>query len=289
MALSYSLASGIGPLPATRLARHRARHRDRPLLRRRDHPRRCSSAAAPATTCVCATCAPTPISSAACSASASPAASTPLGVSICHLIYLRVILHLGDVAAAAHGVAIQVEAIGFMPGGAFQIAASTMTGQYLGAGDLHRARHSVLIACGVATVVMIAAGVVFYFAAAPISAFFLGGYKSNVLPLCVELLHVIAFVMLPLVDHDGPHRRLRGAGDTRWPLAITLFGFIVIRVPLAIYFVDDHFTIPLIDYTITGLGLGVVGAWYAAIIDVTVRAALLTWRFFHGGWQRIEV
>jgi Na+-driven multidrug efflux pump len=210
-------------------------------------------------------------------------------VSICHLIYLRVILHLGDVAAAAHGVAIQVEAIGFMPGGAFQIAASTMTGQYLGAGDLRRARHSVLIACGLAATVMMSAGAVFYFAAAPMSAFFLGGYKSNVLPLCVELLHVIAFAMLPLSIMMVLVGALRGAGDTRWPLAITLFGFIAIRVPLACYLVDPYFTIPFLGYTIHGLGLGVVGAWYAAIADVTVRAALLTWRFFHGGWQRIAV
>jgi Na+-driven multidrug efflux pump len=66
-------------------------------------------------------------------------------------------------------------------------------------------------------------------------------------------------------------------------------GFIAIRVPLAMYFVDDHFTIPLVGATYAGLGLGVVGAWYAAIADVTVRALLLVWRFFHGGWQRIEV
>ncbi len=53
-------------------------------------------------------------------------------VSVCHLIYLRIILSLGDVAAAAHGIAIQVEALGYMPGGAFQISAATLAGQYLG-------------------------------------------------------------------------------------------------------------------------------------------------------------
>jgi putative MATE family efflux protein len=218
-----------------------------------------------------------------------PGGLDTLVVSICHLIYLRVILHLGDVAAAAHGVAIQVEAIGFMPGGAFQIAASTMTGQYLGAGDLRRARHSVLMASALAAVIMVAAGAVFYVAAAPMSAFFLGGYKSDVLPLCVQLLHVIAFVMLPLAVMMVLIGALRGAGDTRWPLAITLFGFIAVRVPLATYLVDHQFTVPLVAGTFAGLGLGVIGAWYAAIADVTVRSVLLCWRFFHGGWQHVEV
>ena len=80
-------------------------------------------------------------------------------VNICHMIYLRIVLSLGDVAAAAHGVAIQVEALGYMPGGAFQISAATMAGQYLGARDLVRARHSVIMACVVATAIMVVAGV----------------------------------------------------------------------------------------------------------------------------------
>jgi len=210
-------------------------------------------------------------------------------VNICNLAFLRVILQLGNVAAAAHGVAIQIEAIGFMPGGAFQIAASTMTGQYLGAGDLHRARRGVLVACAACALVMVAAGILFYLAAAPLSAFFLGGYDSNVVPVCVEILHVIAFAMLPLAVTIVLTGALRGAGDTRWPLAISLFGFLAVRIPLAVYLVDGVFTIPIVDYQIDGIGLGVVGAWYAMTTDIIVRALLLAWRYCHGGWQHIDV
>jgi Na+-driven multidrug efflux pump len=145
------------------------------------------------------------------------------------------------------------------------------------------------MASALAAVIMMTAGAVFYVAAAPMSAFFLGGYKSDVLPLCVQLLHVIAFVMLPLAVMMVLIGALRGAGDTRWPLAITLFGFIAIRVPLAMYLVDHQFTLPLVAGTFAGLGLGVIGAWYAAIADVTVRSVLLCWRFFHGGWQHVDV
>jgi Na+-driven multidrug efflux pump len=107
--------------------------------------------------------------------------------------------------------------------------------------------------------------------------------------VCVRILHVIAFAMLPLSVTIVLVGALRGAGDTRWPLAISLFGFLLVRIPLAIYFVDGEFTIPLINYSITGLDLGVVGAWYAMTTDIVVRALLLAWRFFHGGWQRIAV
>ena len=108
-------------------------------------------------------------------------------VSICHLIYLRIILSLGDVAAAAHGVAIQVEALGYMPGGAFQISAATMAGQYLGARDLVRARRSVIMACAVASAIMVVAGIFFYVAATPLASFFLGGRSSEVVPLAAQL------------------------------------------------------------------------------------------------------
>ena len=218
-----------------------------------------------------------------------PAGMDSLAVNLCQLVYLRIILQLGDVAAAAHGVAIQIEALAYMPGVAFQIATSTMTGQLLGTGDYHRARRSVWVACGLAAVVMVSAGAVFYFAAAPLAEFFLGGYRPAVVPLCVRILHVIAFGMLPLAVTIVLIGALRGAGDTRWPLAISLFGFLIVRLPLAIYLVDDQFTLPLLHYTVAGWGLGVVGAWYAMVTDIVVRTLLLVSRFLQGGWQRIEV
>ncbi|MEX2308042.1 MAG: MATE family efflux transporter [Pirellulales bacterium] len=210
-------------------------------------------------------------------------------VSICHLIYLRIVLSLGDVAAAAHGVAIQVEALGYMPGGAFQISAATLAGQYLGARDLVRARHSVVMACAVASAIMVAAGIGFYVAATPLASFFLGGRSSEVVPLAAQLLRIVAFAMVPLAVVMVLTGALRGAGDTRWPLALNLIGVILVRVPLAAYLAHNVVTLPLFDWHFAGAGLGVVGAWYAAVIDIGARALLLIARFRHDAWQRIEV
>jgi MATE family, multidrug efflux pump len=62
-----------------------------------------------------------------------------------------------------------------------------------------------------------------------------------------------------------------------------------VRIPLVAYLAQSTMTIPLVGITFAGLGLGVVGAWYAAIVDVTLRSILLAWRFFHGGWKRVDV
>jgi Na+-driven multidrug efflux pump len=210
-------------------------------------------------------------------------------VSICHLIYLRIVLSLGDVAAAAHGVAIQVEALGYMPGGAFQISAATMAGQYLGARDLVRARHSVVMACALASAIMVAAGIVFYAAATPLASFFLGGRSSEVVPLAAHLLRIVAFAMAPLALVMVLTGALRGAGDTRWPLALNLLGVVLVRVPLATYLAHAGLALPFIHWELAGAGLGVVGAWYGAVIDIVIRALLLIGRFRHDAWQRIEV
>jgi putative MATE family efflux protein len=209
-------------------------------------------------------------------------------VSVCHLIYLRIVLSLGDVAAAAHGVAIQVEALGYMPGGAFQISAATLAGQYLGAKDLVRARSSVIMACAVATGIMVVAGAVFYVAATPLASFFLGGRQLEVVPLAAHLLRIVAFAMAPLAILMVLIGALRGAGDTRWPLALNLIGVICVRVPLALVLAHSEIHVPFVG-SIPGAGLGVVGAWYGAVIDIVVRCVLLIARFRHDAWQRIEV
>ena len=80
-----------------------------------------------------------------------------------------------------------------------------------------------------------------------------------------------------------------GAGDTRWPLFFTFVGFLLVRIPLAHYLAWDEITLPFVGRTISGVGLGVVGAWYAMLIDCFVRSLMVGWRFAHGGWQRARV
>ncbi|MBN1421425.1 MAG: MATE family efflux transporter, partial [Planctomycetes bacterium] len=65
-------------------------------------------------------------------------APTALEQTVFHaafLMFQRAIFHLGDAAVAAHRVAITVESLCFMPAFGFYVAASTLTGQYLGARD----------------------------------------------------------------------------------------------------------------------------------------------------------
>lgn len=211
-----------------------------------------------------------------------------IAIVCCHLWFLSVINALGTEAAAAHGVGLRIESLAYLPGTAFQVAAATLAGQYLGAKDQRRATRSVLLALLVGGGLMTIAGFWFFFQAQPLTMFFLGDQTQDTARLATKLLQIVAFAMPCLALTMILTGALRGAGDTAWPLLFTLTGFVCIRIPLANWLAWDELTLPWIG-SFAGWGLGVVGAWYAMIIDLVLRSGMVLARFCQGGWRRVTV
>ncbi len=205
-----------------------------------------------------------------------PGGADVISIIGCNLWFVSLINRLGNEAAAAHNVAIRLESLGFLPGAAFSMAATTLAGQYLGAGDATRASRSVLLACFTACGIMSAVGIIFFFAGLPLADFFLAPEDAAIASLSAQLLQIAGLAMLPLAIEMVLIGALRGAGDTRWPLLFTFVGFLGIRIPLAYVAID------IFDW-------GVVGAWYAMLIDLTSRCFMVLYRFYHGGWKKIRV
>ncbi len=218
-----------------------------------------------------------------------PGGVDTLAVLSCHFVYLAIINSLGVAAAAAHGLGVQIEALAYLSCYAFHVAASTMTGQLLGAGDARRATRSTIEACVVGGTMLTAAALVFYFAGAWLAGFFTGDVHDPTALATGKLLKIVAFSTPPLAVMMVLTGSLRGAGDTRWPLVVTLVGLIAVRLPLACWFAWDSFQVPGLDITIAGLGLGVAGAWWAMVIDVVLRSMLLIYRFWQGRWKEMAV
>ena len=105
----------------------------------------------------------------------------------------------------------------------------------------------------------------------------------------VKIVGIMALCLPFLAMFSVTSGALRGAGDTTWPLLITIIGFLLIRVPLAYWLSWQEFTIPGTSYIVTGMNWGLTGAWMAMLIDTLVRAALILARYWHGAWKRIEV
>lgn len=205
-----------------------------------------------------------------------PGGADILFIITCQLVFLSLINRLGDAATAAHGIAIRLESIGYLPGVAFQVAATTLCGQYLGMRDYARATRVVWMAAAVGGGLMSTAGVLMFFRAESLVQFFLGTGQPGVAELAAPCLRVVSTAMLPLALLMVFSGALRGAGDTRWPLLVSIVGFLGVRMPLAILFTQT-------------LEWGVIGAWYAMAIDLNTRAVLVTGRFLQGGWRQINV
>ena len=136
---------------------------------------------------------------------------------------------------------------------------------------------------------MCSAALGFVFAGEHLTQFFLGENNQSTGVVAAELLKIVAVSMPALAICMIGAGTLRGSGDTRWPLVITLSGFCLIRIPLAAMLGWSPTTVEgwwLADYC---WGLGVQGAWYSMVVDLYLRAVLILARLWHGGWQDVKL
>ncbi len=217
-----------------------------------------------------------------------PGGFDSLAIVSCHLIYVSIINSLGTDASAAHGLALQVEALAYLPGSAFQAAAATFAGQSLGAGNDRRAQRGVITACVCGTLIMSASALAFYYVGESLAQFFIGR-PTDLTRHAGELLKIVACSCPALALLSILSGALRGSGDTRWTLIITFVGLVGVRIPVACLLAWDEVPFPFTEIVVPGAGLGVGGAWLGMVCDVTLRSQLTLFRFLHGGWRRTGV
>ena len=160
-----------------------------------------------------------------------------LAASACQFWFLSIVTRLGAVDAAAFGVAIAVEALAFMPGIAFQVAATTLAGQYLGARDVRRAVRSTWMAASACGGLMTLIAVGFYFGSEWLARQFVGGMQDSgqaaIAQRAAMLVRIVAFGQLPQAMIMVFSGALRGVGDTRSTLVATFIGYLGVRLPMA--------------------------------------------------------
>ena len=215
-------------------------------------------------------------------------------VLLCHLWYLSIINSLGTAQAAAHGLAIRIESPGYLSAWAFAVAASSLTGQHLGAKNPSRATRATMVSMSIAVGMLTTYALVVAFGGSWITDFFLGfpdeSAESFQTGRMVSQTVLVMALCLPfLATFSVISGALRGAGDTAWPLLITFIGFLLIRMPLAYLFSWKEVSIPGTSYVLAGLDWGLTGAWVAMLIDTVARTALILGRYWHGAWKQIEV
>jgi putative MATE family efflux protein len=218
-----------------------------------------------------------------------PAAFDSLSVVVGQFWFLGIVNNLGPRASAAHGIALVWEALGYLSGAAFATAAMTLVGQNLGAGRPDQAAKGGWMAFALGCGVMSLMGLIFYLLAPQMFAIFCPEPgNAPIIALGVPALQLVAFAMPALASTIIFTYALRGAGDTRVPVLFTWSGFFVVRIPLAYFLTAAEVSLGPLGI-VPGLGLGLIGAWWAMFADIVVRGAFFWWRFAHGAWQRQKV
>src|SRR5262245_3399718 len=218
-----------------------------------------------------------------------PACVDTISIGLFQLWFLTLVTELGDVAAAAHGIAIRCEGMGYLSGQAFATAAAALVGQNLGARKPQAAAHAAWVALGLGCAVMTVMGVLFFiFAPDLFRVFSPHAHQQPIVDAGVPVLRLVAFAMPPLSAIIVFTGALRGAGDTRFPILLTWIGFLVIRMPLAYLLTRSVIDLGPLG-TINGFNQGLMGAWVAMFVDLLVRGILFFWRFLSGRWKAVRV
>ncbi len=218
-----------------------------------------------------------------------PATVDTLSICLCQLWFLSMVNRLGDVAAAAHGIAIRWESLGYLSGYPFATAAAALVGQNLGANRPGDAARSGWVAWGMGCGVMAVMGLIFFaFAPEMFRLLCPAGHQDAVVQAGVPLLRLVAFAMPPLACIIIFTGALRGAGATRFPMLLSWIGFLAIRIPLAYFLMFSETNLGPLG-TMHGLGKGLYGAWLAMFADLLIRGILFLFLFATGLWQRVRV
>lgn len=188
--------------------------------------------------------------------------------------YARMVAGLGTTSYAAHALSLNVESFSYMPGMGFATAATALVGQRLGAKDPQGAEKRALFSMRMGLLSMGTMGLLFFLFPAQFLRIFTN--DPNVISKGIPLLRIVAFTQIPESLGFVIPGALRGAGDTRVSMYVTVFGAWVVRVGL---------TYALMNY----MHLGLVGAWIAMFLDWVGRSSLYWLRFKGGQWKTLRV
>ncbi len=177
-------------------------------------------------------------------------------------------------ASAGYQIAIRIVMFFLLPAWGMSNAAATLVGQNLGAKNPERAEASVLKTAKYNALFMAVVSLIMLLFAKPIASFFTT--DPAVMYYAVLAMRIVAagyvFYGIGMVMSNA----FNGAGDTKTPTYINLFGFWFFQIPLAFLLAK-------------GLGLGPIGVFIAIPVAETA-ISLTSWYFFKKGkWKKIDI
>jgi putative MATE family efflux protein len=194
----------------------------------------------------------------------------PGGFQVGFMGFIWIIARYGNEANAAYQLGVNLLAFSFLVGQAFSIAASTLVGQHLGAGDEAGAERSGWRAMSLAIGVMVVFGALIIGFAPPLARYLAPG-DPEVVRLTVAFIWVLGSVQALMAIEFTLGGALRGAGDTIFPFVTVLSGLAFGRLLFAALFM--------------AWGKSIEWVYAALIADYVIKGVLFVGRFRSGRWK----
>ena len=195
----------------------------------------------------------------------------PNGLENGMFLVQRLVSTFGTAAIAAHAVAFSLTSIAVVPGMALGLAILTVVGQCIGANDYQQAKYytkKLMIIAYLSTIV--AAGILLVGVRYILKLYALPQATANLAVSMVSLHCVFDFFIWPMA-FSFPNA-LRAANDATYTMIVSTFSMWTFRFALSYVFA-------------LYLHMGVIGVWWAMIVDWIFRAICFMIRYKSNKWM----
>jgi len=203
-----------------------------------------------------------------------PAGVEKLFMRFGQLLYGWMIIKIGTADYIGHNIAGTIESVSYLPAMGFGVAASTLVGQHLGAKDHKKAVQDGWSAFLMGSLFMILIAQVFFFGGEWLAMQY--SQDPIVISKVRTVLKLIALFQPFLCSTVVISSALQGAGETRFPMYLTVIGIWGIRI-VGVYVLGIRF------------GWGLLGVWISYATDIVFRGSLLLWYYGKGEWKKIKL
>lgn len=190
------------------------------------------------------------------------------------IVLARIVAEFHEDALAGYQVAIRVLMFFLLPAWGLSNAAATLTGQNLGAKKEARAEQSVWVVVRYNAIFMLCVSLFFLLFAEPLIDFM--NTNASAQQYAIQAIHIVSlgyvFYGVGMVMMNA----FNGAGDTKTPTLINLFGFWMFQIPVA-YLLALH------------LNYGPKGVFIAIVSSETLITIVSLLIFKRGKWKLVKV
>ncbi len=186
------------------------------------------------------------------------------------MVMTRLLAGLGNAVLAANSFANVAESMCYMPVMGFSVSATTLVAQSLGANDLELAEKYRRKTQQYAITVMTFLAVAMYILAPQLISFF--SKDAEVIAMGAGALRIQAFAEPCFAYASVAAGILKGAGDAKYSMVVSVCGMWIVRVMLA-------------TLLISRFGWSLNGVWFPMALDWLTRSLVFGARLRSGKWK----